>query len=161
MSNSVFRNGVTGALLDVYQQAIVDFSVVTTMLPGEAFTDRASFIYEKKVTIHYIITHTIESGYIYADHIRVLFQLPTAHTVYDIKGADDVSVQLNHVLAYTEEALKDTFNMSYEQINEILIYSSWGKVYDLEMLLEHAIVHIYRHERQLKKYMSGRKNKGS
>ena len=154
MNNSVLRNGVTGALLDIYQKAILDFSTIAAKIPEEAFTNPVSCIYEEKVTLYYIINHTIKSGYIYADHIRALFQMTTFSTLYDITCADDVSVQLNHMLAYTEEGMKDTFSMSHEEIRNILIYSSWGTIYDLEMFLEHAIVHIYRHERQLKRYMN-------
>lgn len=157
MSTSIFRNGVTGALLDVYQEAMVNFYTVAAMLPGEAFSNPSSSLYEEKATLHSIIHHTIASGYIYADHIRVLFQLSTDYKSGDIKCVDDVKTQLRHMLVYTEEALTPTFNMSHKQITEILIHASWGKVYDLEMLLEHSIVHIYRHERQLKRYVGATK----
>jgi hypothetical protein len=156
MGRPLFRKGVTGALLDVYQEAVHDFSVVASMLPEEAFIDPDSCMYENKVTLHYIITHTIASGYIYADLIRELWQLPTQTPAYEIHNAGDVSVHLNHMFKYTEEALQDTFLSSHHHVKEMLITSSWGTVYDLEMMLEHAIVHIYRHKRQLKKFLSSR-----
>jgi hypothetical protein len=36
-------------------------------------------------------------------------------------------------------------------IQSIVIQSGWGVPYDLEQLLEHAIVHILRHRRQIEK----------
>ena len=35
--------------------------------------------------------------------------------------------------------------MSEEEISGTVINSPWGVVYDVEQLLEHAIVHILRH----------------
>ena len=32
------------------------------------------------------------------------------------------------------------------------IHSPWGVVYDVEQLMEHAIVHILRHRRQIEKF---------
>jgi hypothetical protein len=44
--------------------------------------------------------------------------------------------------------------MSDEEIVGTVIRSSWGVVYDLEQLLEHAIVHVLRHRRQIEKFIS-------
>jgi hypothetical protein len=43
--------------------------------------------------------------------------------------------------------------MSAEEISGIVINSRWGTVYDLEGLLEHAIVHLLRHRRQIEKFI--------
>lgn len=156
MNNSEFRKGVTGALLDVYEKAIVDFTMVAAGLSEDIYANPASSVYDETMTLHAIIVHTIASGYIYADHIRDFFQLPTVPVSFHIRRADEVSIELGNMFAYTEEALKNTFDIRHEEVNTILIHSSWGTVYDLEMLLEHAIVHVGRHERQLRKYLSSK-----
>ena len=43
--------------------------------------------------------------------------------------------------------------MSAEEISGIVINSRWGAVYDAEGLLEHAIVHLLRHRRQIEKFI--------
>jgi len=43
--------------------------------------------------------------------------------------------------------------MTDEEIESIIIPSRWGVTYNLEQLLEHAIVHILRHRRQIEKFM--------
>jgi hypothetical protein len=30
--------------------------------------------------------------------------------------------------------------------------TSWGQLYDIEQLMEHAIVHVLRHRRQIEQY---------
>jgi len=36
----------------------------------------------------------------------------------------------------------------------VQIRSRWGAVYDLEQLLEHAIVHVLRHRRQIERFLT-------
>ena len=43
--------------------------------------------------------------------------------------------------------------MSDEEITGTVINSRWGVVYNVEGLLEHAIVHILRHRRQIEKFI--------
>jgi hypothetical protein len=33
--------------------------------------------------------------------------------------------------------------------------ASWGQVFDLEQLLEHALAHLLRHRRQLERWLEG------
>ena len=61
--------------------------------------------------------------------------------------------QLEAALRYTIETLKDRWEMSSEEISAISIKTRWGAIYDIEGLLEHAIVHILRHRRQLEKFI--------
>ena len=44
--------------------------------------------------------------------------------------------------------------MSAEEISRVVVKTRWGPVYDAEGLLEHAIVHILRHRRQLERFIS-------
>ena len=43
--------------------------------------------------------------------------------------------------------------MSDEEIVSVVTHSRWGVRYDLEQLLEHAVVHILRHRRQIEKFI--------
>jgi hypothetical protein len=40
-----------------------------------------------------------------------------------------------------------------EEIESITMQTGWGVTYNLEQLLEHAIVHLLRHRRQIEKFM--------
>jgi hypothetical protein len=43
--------------------------------------------------------------------------------------------------------------MTYEEMASIRIAARWGPTYDLEQLLEHAIVHVLRHRRQIERLL--------
>jgi hypothetical protein len=61
--------------------------------------------------------------------------------------------QLEAALRYTAQTLEGRWEMSEEEISGTVIKSRWGVVYDVEGLLEHAIVHILRHRRQIEKFI--------
>jgi hypothetical protein len=42
----------------------------------------------------------------------------------------------------------------YERITALEIQAPWGPVYDLEQMLEHAIVHVLRHRRQIERFLA-------
>jgi hypothetical protein len=43
--------------------------------------------------------------------------------------------------------------MTDEEIERITLQTGWEVTYNLEQLLEHAIVHILRHRRLIEKFM--------
>jgi uncharacterized damage-inducible protein DinB len=57
------------------------------------------------------------------------------------------------MIEYTIETLDGKWEMSDEVIERTTIHSLWGVKYDLEQLLEHAIVHVLRHRRQIEKLL--------
>jgi hypothetical protein len=58
------------------------------------------------------------------------------------------------MLQYTVETLENHWELSDDELMNVRIDSRWGQKYDIEQLLEHAIVHILRHRRQLDKFLS-------
>jgi uncharacterized damage-inducible protein DinB len=62
--------------------------------------------------------------------------------------------QFEAALEYTARTLEGRWLMSDEEITSTVINSPWGVVYDLEQMLEHAIVHVLRHRRQIEKFIS-------
>ena len=58
----------------------------------------------------------------------------------------------NTASLFTENIFKEFRDTELEQFDESLkIKSSWGQLYDIEQITEHAIVHILRHKRQIEK----------
>ena len=48
-----------------------------------------------------------------------------------------------------------------ENDNQKKILTSWGQLYDIEQLFEHAIVHILRHRRQIERFLIKLRKKAS
>ena len=57
------------------------------------------------------------------------------------------------MLAYTSATFDGKWDISEDEAEAMRIQSGWGTVYDLEQLLEHAVVHMLRHRRQIERFL--------
>ncbi len=110
-------------------------------------------------SIQTIMTHVVGAGYGYADYIRTVFGIPSARPT-DTVLATRVPVshreaveKIDAFLAYTAQTLEGKWEMTDEEITAVKMPVRWGPTYDLEQLLEHAIVHILRHRRQVERFL--------
>jgi len=118
-------------------------------------------------SIQTIMAHVVSAGYGYADHIRSRFSFMVS-TIYGAKSGFSISstrppkrlfsrqesvAQLESMLEYTAQTLEGRWEMTDEEIENITMHTGWGVTYDLEQLLEHAIVHLLRQRRQVEKFM--------
>ncbi len=141
------------ALLDEYKKAINELICVIKPLNYNQLSmvvDNNTKDAECK-SIQTILTHTICSGYSYSVYIENSIGLNT--TRLDISTFDNVSQyidKLNSMFEYCENLFNKNTNLTIEQTdNTKKINVSWGQQYDIEQLLEHAIVHVLRHRRQI------------
>lgn len=149
------RKGATGALLDVYEQAIEELKQLIYDIPD---SDLKMIINEETgdencSSVQAILSHVVHSGFGYAT------------SIYDITGnminrpgktfhntIDEYLQDLNKVFSFTETILRETDDAHLQQPEHSKkIKTAWGQVYDIEQLMEHAIVHVMRHKRQLEK----------
>ncbi|WP_431244549.1 DinB family protein [Flavobacterium sp. P21] len=149
------RQGAVGALLDIYEQAINDLKDVIKTFSDNALTK----ITDEKTTnedcksIQTILSHVVRSGYIYAINIQNL----KGHTIDRPEKVFHSTIEeylndLNNVFEYTENVLREIKDNELEQYdNSLKMMTSWGQLYDIEQLMEHAIVHVLRHKRQIEK----------
>lgn len=151
----VYRKGAIGALLDIYEQSITDFKKVIAIIPDSMLpivVDPATTD-ESCRSIQAILTHVVHAAYGYATSIHNLkgntSERPTKRVHLSISAYQN---DLDDVFAFTETVFKDLKDHELEEANNALkIKTSWGQLYDIEQLTEHAIVHILRHQRQLEK----------
>jgi chromosomal replication initiation ATPase DnaA len=55
---------------------------------------------------------------------------------------------------YNAQLFQDYPNLKLEEYETALkIQVRWGQLYDIEQLMEHAIVHILRHRRQIERFL--------
>ncbi|MEN2487740.1 DinB family protein [Flavobacterium sp. B11] len=144
-----YRQGAIGALLDEYERAILDLSKTIS-----SFNDTALTATINDVSVQSILAHVVRSGYAYALYVQKL--LGEQNEVPNLVYRDTISDYQNDLTAFfvfTENVLKN-FNDSQleESDNAKKIVTSWGQVYDIEQMMEHAIVHILRHRRQIEKF---------
>jgi len=149
-----FRTGAIGAMLDEYERAALELQSVIREIGEDEFTRIADgeTADEDCRSIQTVTAHVVGAGYSYANYIRRQFSMSAEPIPREPVSYAKASGAIDKMLAYTIETLEGKWEMSDDEISKIVINSSWGVTYDLEQLLEHAIVHILRHRRQIEKF---------
>jgi len=106
-------------------------------------------------SIQTIINHVIGAGYGYANYIRNQFGDPLTERKknYEANTPEAACKEIDLMLKYNIETLQNKWDMTDDDVMKNIMKVSWGPSYDLEQLLEHAIVHILRHRRQIEKFL--------
>lgn len=150
-----YRTGPVGALMDEYERAAAELRRVVEQIPE----DDVVRVVDSQTTdeacrsVQTIMSHVVSAGYGYADYIRGVFSVPSSRPPKGLLSPQESLDQLEAMLVYTAQTLEGRWEMSDEEMMGTVIRSGWGVTYDLEQLLEHAIVHILRHRRQIEKFI--------
>jgi uncharacterized damage-inducible protein DinB len=155
-----FRKGAIGALMDEYERAAFELKTLIGEIPPSEFArviDNQTSDEDCR-SIQTIISHVVRAGYGYADYIRYLFSISSTRPAIELLKQSESIKEIEDMLGYTIQTLDGKWEMSDEVIVRTTIQSLWGVKYDLEQLLEHAIVHILRHRRQIEKLMQQTQN---
>jgi uncharacterized damage-inducible protein DinB len=154
-----FRKGAIGALMDEYERAAEDLKNLVGKIYESDFekTVDSNTKDEDCRSIQTIISHVINSGYGYANYIRDWFAIPKSSPERRLILQKDFSTELHKMIIYTTETLQDKWELPDDEIMKVKINSRYGPQYDLEQMLEHAIVHILRHRRQIEKFAAAGK----
>ena len=153
--NKTFRPGALGALMDEYERASGDLTRILSAINDAEFellrdTQTSD---EDCRSIQAIMSHVVRSGYGYANRMRDAFSLPFQERQPRILSRSESLKQLGEMLLYTANTLDGRWHSSNEEILAVQIRSPWGPE-NLEQLLEHAIVHILRHRRQMERFLT-------
>jgi uncharacterized damage-inducible protein DinB len=73
---------------------------------------------------------------------------------------EDYNYALSDMMNYTIQLIDDYPKMNLEESDNIKkLTTRWGQMYNIEQLLEHAIVHVLRHRRQIERFLLQMNNK--
>ncbi len=151
-----YRNGAVGALMDEYERAAEELKMLLQTIDQVNFTIIVDPITKDEDcrSVQTIMRHVVRSGYGYANYIRKQFGDPwTAFQLEeDIHSVEIACSELNKMLTYTVETLHNKWNLTFKEVLQNSMKVSWGQTFDFEQLLEHAIVHILRHRRQIERF---------
>ena len=150
-----YRSGGVGAMMDEYERAAADLERIIREISDEEFDrERDSRTSDPNCkSIKTIMNHVIGSGYGYADYIRQAYAVASERPPAAVFARGPSLDAFRKMLAYTEATLEGRWNYTDEQITAVHIQSRWGVHYDMEQMLEHAIVHILRHRRQVERFL--------
>lgn len=150
-------NGAIGALLDEYERAIVDLKSVIAPITTDALIAivDATTKDEDCRSIQTILSHVVGSGYTYVIEIRKWLGEDVAYKEKELlSSVEEYISALDKMFAYNEKLFQDHPNLQLEEFHtEKKMTVRWGQKYDPEQILEHAIVHILRHRRQIERFL--------
>jgi len=149
--------GTIKAILDEYKKAINELIFVIQQLRSSEITR----IMDNETTnpdcrsIQTILTHIIHSGYGYTNYIE---NHPDHKKERPLKEYFENSHQyiehLKKMFEYCETFfIKNPFIRLEETDNSKKMTTSWGQQYDIDQLMEHAIVHVLKHRRQIENFI--------
>jgi uncharacterized damage-inducible protein DinB len=146
------RPGALGALIDEYERAARDLSALLERLGDDEFTrildpDTAD---EDCRSIQAITHHVVRSGYGYMNRIRPYFDLPKESPATTPPTLPEAKARFAKMLEYSASTFEGRWTMTDPEITKLTTLFGPFTI-DAELLLEHAIVHILRHRRQIEK----------
>lgn len=150
-----YRSGAVGALMDEYERAAWELGSLVRRIPEDDFVrvvDSQTKDDDCR-SAQTIMSHVVRAAYGYADYVREQFSIESTRPQNKLLSRRESLEQLEAALDYTAQTLDGRWEMGDEEISAIVISSRWGATYDLEGLLEHAIVHVLRHRRQIEKFI--------
>ena len=154
MNKKTYRTGAIGALMDEYERAAADLIKILHSLSQDKFVK----IYDAKTkdedcrSIKTIMNHVVDAGFRYAHQIRSFLKSKPESVKIIVETPEEAIKMLENVLFYTVDSVQNNWNMTETEIASTLTKTHWG-MYTIEMMFEHAIVHILRHRRQIEKFI--------
>ena len=142
--------------MDEYERAGHELRRVIEQIPEEDFVRVVDSETQDEDcrSVQTIMSHVVRAAYGYADYLRTQFNIASTRPEYKLLSRPESLEQLDAALDYTVQTLDGRWEMTGEEMTGMMMRVSWGVDYDMEQLLEHAIVHILRHRRQIEKFIS-------
>jgi uncharacterized damage-inducible protein DinB len=151
-----FRKGGVGAMMDEYERAVADLEAILRRITDDEFELVRDLETKDEGcrSIQTILHHVVRAGYGYASYIREAHGDKPNRPDLPLGKRLECLEQLEVMLAFTAATLEGKWELTDEQIMAVKMHVRWGPVYDLEQLLEHAIVHVLRHRRQIERFLT-------
>lgn len=151
------REGAIGAMLDEYERAIDELIKILEGMSNEKYVKIADLTTKDPdcMSVQTILNHVVRSGYGYANYLRVLFKMLyiELQEKYEVKNPMEAIDNLRDMFSYTDSTLNEKWFMTDDELESGVIITRWGQPYNIEQMIEHAIVHILRHRRQIERFL--------
>lgn len=139
------------ALMDEYRKSSIEYKQILKTIPQSLFIK----IIDPKTkdndckSIQSITFHIINSGYTYSNYINSIHNHQWFEYAEDITTPKKGIEEINKMLDFAESSFEGIWNKSDKELEKWKFNTRWYVTYDIEQLMEHAIVHILRHRRQI------------
>ncbi len=144
------------ALMEEYHRATVDYKEILSNLSRENFIKIRDVETQDPdcKSIQAVTLHIIKSGYTYANYIQSVSNKTWLDYSKKVNIPKFAIQEIDKMLAYTAQSFHDNWYKTNKELEKYSFKTRWNITYNLEQLLEHAIVHILRHRRQVEEFLS-------
>ena len=148
-------SGPFGALMDEYARAAEEYCHGVEALTPESYQRKRESDDPDTASIQMISAHVVGAAHRYSDYIRQARGMPFVDRYLADPAALPAPSSVRPALAasmqYTEESLEGWYE-DPSPAEAVKFEVRWGPTYDPEMILEHAVVHLLRHRRQIERW---------
>lgn len=149
-------DGWVGGLLDEYARAALDFCSVLEAVPAARFVALRPSPDPDCVSIQNLCIHVVRSAHGYASLIVRALEQPVPELAPPGPDLLATPASLRPLLAAAmrrmETALHEVAKLPPEQQEALIVKPRWGLPLQVDLLVEHAIVHLLRHRRQIERW---------
>ncbi|MCJ8292343.1 MAG: DinB family protein [Crocinitomicaceae bacterium] len=149
------ENGMVKALMEEYFRSAIDLKEILSTVSDVEFQknrDEKTEDPECK-SIQTIVSHVVGAGYTYINSINTISEIEWREYNNVIEDSSMGINEIDKMLNYTQSSLKHILHFENKEIETWKFESRWDVIYDFEQLMEHAIVHILRHRRQIENFL--------
>src|SRR3972149_8813102 len=156
--------GALGAILDEYKKASEEFINVIRQIPTKDFVK----VVDNETTdedcrsVQTVCRHVIRSGYGYANYILNALGITVDFPKIDEMIIEKAEEAINEIRKMIVFNIHNLYELNREKIEEnmfsLKFITRWREEFNFEQILEHAIVHVLRHRRQVGKFIAALKN---
>ena len=143
------------ALMEEYFRSAIDLKEILSTVSDVEFQkvrDEKTEDPECK-SIQTIVSHVVGSGYTYINYINTIGKIEWREYNNVIEDSSMGISEIDKMLNYTQSSLKHILHFENKEIETWKFESRWDVIYDFEQLMEHAIVHVLRHRRQIENFL--------
>lgn len=145
-------SGTLRAALDEYARAIRELDGIVRAIPTDKYSGITSPDDKDYPDIATIMEHVIGAANVYVDYIEDAlagtYRGRRGHT-YQYDTSDAAISSVWHAFGRMAELLGTIKAFTEDDLAKVQFVTRWNQRYDIEQMLEHAIVHILRHRRQI------------
>ncbi|MBI5868602.1 MAG: DinB family protein [candidate division Zixibacteria bacterium] len=150
-------SGALRAILDEYARAIRELEAVVLEIPLESYSAQTALSDKTFGNMNVIMGHVIGAAHVYVDYIddgvRKTDGGRRTHS-YANATPQEAMAAVWEAFGRMVELLGRFKDWGEDELEKIQFTTRWNQRYDVEQMLEHAIVHILRHRRQIERWLA-------
>ncbi len=152
------RTGALGALMDLYE---VEVALFYQTIREKVSEEQWSAVVDAETkdpdcrSIQTICQHMVGAGIYYVELVN---KAENAEHKIEVKELPiltkaDFEPRMEAMMDLQRAQFEGRWDLSDEEIEKIVVKTGWGTTIEPESLLEHAVLHVMRHHRQILRWL--------